>query len=254
MLTYDGTTLALYVNGTLDSSEVAKSGVCQTTEPLHVGHVSNSDFAPFNGSLDDVRIYPRAISADEVIALAQSGWQDATLTQSGGGTSLTNWTANPPLGLEGAYQIDLRGRDALGNVDTSNASRNVWGGQVDTLGPRVTYTQQTVGQGTDAKTLYTVEAEDFNLTTDGFQSICPTNAMEQEHIDAPWYLALTGQDTPGQLVGMEGSCYGDPSPTPPTLQVCDTFGNCTTAEPTALPPIEASHQIFLPLINVGNSR
>ena len=43
----------------------------------------------FTGSLDDVRVYPRALSAPEVQALFLSGWQPATVAQSGPNVEVT---------------------------------------------------------------------------------------------------------------------------------------------------------------------
>jgi len=68
---FDGTTHRLYLNGSLaDSSTVAP----QTPAPsaLSLGGLPwNAEF--FKGDLDDVRVYNRALSADEVAALARAG-------------------------------------------------------------------------------------------------------------------------------------------------------------------------------------
>ena len=64
----------LYVNGLLDVS-IADSGVCTaTTHNVYVGARANGDNsgpeAFFNGMIDDVRIYNRALSQAEVLGLA----------------------------------------------------------------------------------------------------------------------------------------------------------------------------------------
>lgn len=69
-LTYDGTTLRAYFDGAEYSSEI---------ESLVLDNIDRIDFSNccsslnyFEGSLDDVRIYNRALSADEIKYLAES--------------------------------------------------------------------------------------------------------------------------------------------------------------------------------------
>jgi hypothetical protein len=63
--TYDGATLRLYVNGTLASS-LARSGSINTSNsPLRLG--GNSIWGEwFNGLIDEVRIYNRALTQPEI--------------------------------------------------------------------------------------------------------------------------------------------------------------------------------------------
>jgi hypothetical protein len=63
--TYDGTTHRLYVNGT-QVAAVARTGKLATSgQPLRIG--GNTVFNEwFNGTLDEVRVYNRALSAAEV--------------------------------------------------------------------------------------------------------------------------------------------------------------------------------------------
>ncbi|MFN8471119.1 MAG: LamG-like jellyroll fold domain-containing protein [Anaerolineae bacterium] len=248
VLTYDGASVSLYINGVLDHATPSDLGVpCAGQQTVWLGNVPGSLGGPFAGSLDDVRVYPRAISPLEITALYNSAWRPTALAQTGATTSLTTWSATPPSGLEGFYRLDLRGRDTLGNLDTTNGSRNVWGGPVDTLAPRVTYTQQLVGQGATARNVVAVKVEDFNLTVNGFQSACPVEALRQDRVSAPWYLALTGQVAPTQLKGLAGSCVTSVQPAP-SLTACDSFGNCTTVAATTLPPRADEQRLFLPHI------
>ena len=65
---YDGTVLKLFVNGVLDS--FADKALNTTGQKLRIGTIalpSNGEF--FKGALDDIRIYNRALPADEVKAL-----------------------------------------------------------------------------------------------------------------------------------------------------------------------------------------
>jgi len=70
-VTYDGTTLRLYVNGVLRSSTAASGGIGASTAPLRIG--GNTVFSVpgteyFAGLIDEVRIYNRALSAAEITA------------------------------------------------------------------------------------------------------------------------------------------------------------------------------------------
>jgi hypothetical protein len=63
--TYDGATVSLYVNGTLVSSVVQSGPVQVSTRGLRIG--GNSVAGEwFRGAIDEVRVYDRALSADEI--------------------------------------------------------------------------------------------------------------------------------------------------------------------------------------------
>jgi hypothetical protein len=68
-LTFDGTTARLYRNGVLADSDAASYNLVNTY--VDIGRVSNSAF--FSGSVDDVRVYGRALSATEVLQLYNLG-------------------------------------------------------------------------------------------------------------------------------------------------------------------------------------
>ena len=65
-MTYNGSTLRLYVNGTLYGENTTASGnLCANSMPLIIG-AGTTEF--FNGTIDEVAIYSRAKSADEIYA------------------------------------------------------------------------------------------------------------------------------------------------------------------------------------------
>lgn len=67
--TYDGVQIALYVDGILDSSVPAEVGTIETEGSLHIGrHFAGPDFS-FTGTMDDVMLYERALSAIELLGL-----------------------------------------------------------------------------------------------------------------------------------------------------------------------------------------
>lgn len=68
--TYDGTTLRIYINGSLSSSASGPAITTSGTAPLEIGRETG---AAFNGSISSVGFWKRAISASEVTALFNSG-------------------------------------------------------------------------------------------------------------------------------------------------------------------------------------
>jgi glucose/arabinose dehydrogenase/chitodextrinase len=66
-LTYDGSMLRLYVNGVLVVSEAQTGGIQTNTNPLSIG--GNGPYGEFfQGVIDDVRVYNRALSQAEIQA------------------------------------------------------------------------------------------------------------------------------------------------------------------------------------------
>jgi fibronectin type 3 domain-containing protein len=66
-MTYDGTAVRLYVNGTLAGTKAATGTLISTTQPLRFG--GNGVWSEwFEGSLDEIRVYDRALSATELQA------------------------------------------------------------------------------------------------------------------------------------------------------------------------------------------
>jgi Concanavalin A-like lectin/glucanases superfamily/Cadherin-like domain/Bacterial Ig domain len=66
--TFDGATLRLYVNGILASSRARTGPVAGSTGALRIGGNSAWPGEFFAGLIDDVRIYDRALTADEIAA------------------------------------------------------------------------------------------------------------------------------------------------------------------------------------------
>ncbi len=74
--TYNGSTIALYVDGTLDASRAATGHIAQDSFPMYIG----GDAQPptghtylFNGKIDEVSLYNRALSAPEIAAIYNAG-------------------------------------------------------------------------------------------------------------------------------------------------------------------------------------
>lgn len=197
--TFDGTTYMLYVNGTPRLITTTLQGqVPAAVQQFDIGRGSGRFW---RGQFDEVRVYARALTSGEVQALAQTRWLSATIANPN--TGLSAWNSTVPAGLEGTYNLNLRGTDAAGHVDTSAATRPAWSGEIDTLAPRVTITRATVSNGYR----YTTVAEDYNLLKDGFASPCGAGVITTtEYYQAPWYKALAGASDSGRVYRLKAEC------------------------------------------------
>jgi hypothetical protein len=66
---YDGQRIAIFVDGVLEDSVTASGPVAMNTEPLSVGGIAGTPGQRFNGSVDDVRLYNRGLTDQEIKAL-----------------------------------------------------------------------------------------------------------------------------------------------------------------------------------------
>jgi hypothetical protein len=71
-MTYDGAILKIYVNGALDGSVAAAGSIAPTSEPLRIGGPGSGPWW-FNGGVDEVSLYNRALSDAEVQAIYTAG-------------------------------------------------------------------------------------------------------------------------------------------------------------------------------------
>ncbi len=70
--TYDGSTIKLYVDGVLDV-QLSYTGTPPTTgQPMSIGQRSNGTFT-FDGLIDEVSIYNRALTDAEILGIFQAG-------------------------------------------------------------------------------------------------------------------------------------------------------------------------------------
>jgi len=69
--TYDGGSYKLYLDGLLSASEARTGNITYTSMPLFIGtcHQNANNIYNFSGALDDIRIYNRALTAGEILAL-----------------------------------------------------------------------------------------------------------------------------------------------------------------------------------------
>ncbi len=134
--------LRLYVNG-IYQSEVSISGAVNYIEnvPLNVGRIvfNGTTENGFDGSVDDIRIYNRALDSSEILSLYHENWIDILLES---GTKQKNDTITIPIHVQfpegksySSAQINLNGfqgsLDFL-SIDTTGTLAGSAGWQIQT--------------------------------------------------------------------------------------------------------------------------
>jgi hypothetical protein len=71
--TYDGKTISLYINGTLDTSKVYSGVITNSVHNVCIGENEQAPGRCFSGLIDDVVIFDHALSKDEITQLYKRG-------------------------------------------------------------------------------------------------------------------------------------------------------------------------------------
>jgi hypothetical protein len=77
VLTYDGTTVRMYVNGVPDNSEAKTLNT--TNSIVRIGYPPAGDWSYYNGLIDEVRIYSRVLTVDEIASRYVAPANDPTI-------------------------------------------------------------------------------------------------------------------------------------------------------------------------------
>jgi len=232
-IVWSGGQLRTYQNGVLRHTAVPPAPI------INQAHNWLGVYEPTPSALtavDDLRIYRRALSGEELSGMARTGWVAASINAAGAGISATTWLAGIPPKLEGFYAVKSRGRDAAGNLNEEPLA--AWSGMVDTLPPRLTL--ETIPGGI---TTYILRAADFSVDVDAvtLPAACGGNTTSTPtYYGSPWYLGLQPQDSrlaEPRLVGLELTCeISGQLPANATFTVCDRLGNCATVDINGNPP------------------
>jgi regulation of enolase protein 1 (concanavalin A-like superfamily) len=138
--TYENSTIKLYVDGVLDTTTASASPIGKSTTNLFIGENPEATGRNWNGLLDDVRIYRRALSPSEIGVLMAGVWDPVAENPKPANNqtdvprdSVLSWTPGPYGKTHDVY---------LGTVfdDVNTASRG------NTMGVQL-------AQGQDANTL-----------------------------------------------------------------------------------------------------
>jgi hypothetical protein len=248
LLTYDGSTRVLYLNG----AEIGRDAI----PPNALDTAAAGLFvAGGTGLLDDLRVYRYALNAYEARALAETGWLPTNVQMARATNSEATWNAAVPPGLEGVYELRSRGVDLLGNVSEAPQELVTWRGIVDSLAPRlVSFASTPTANGIT----FSLTAEDFGLAVEGI-AMPPACTAANTTVGtvayaSPWYRSFAAQSIDSADSAELASrpfrvivqCQAAFAQTNDTFRVCDQAGNCTTATytgpnvgapPTATPTV-----------------
>ncbi|MEZ4664138.1 MAG: LamG-like jellyroll fold domain-containing protein [Caldilineaceae bacterium] len=256
-VTYDGVTLKLYLDGMLEAS--AAKTLESSDGGLLIGAFKTlSDF--YTGEIDELTIHDRALADYEVAnlyAYGQGVWETATLSNGA-------WSYTIPAGddgIEGIYQINVRGKDALGNVTQAGGQR-VWRGEIDTKAPSVQFLVHTDSSGQVPTTRYECRVTDVNLLQESDANSLQTTSCVPGTAAGPffpnsdvtltqygdvnlWYGAAFTETT--RLYALDAvRTYTGTAVTAPTMTACDLYHHCT--EVAAVSPPLASGSVSSELL------
>jgi len=100
--TYDGATMRLYINGALEASLPMPPPIATNALPLTIGGQSDGT-RHFQGAMDDVRVYGRALSGAEIAALANP--HTITATAGANGSIIPSGAVVVPDGADQSFTI-----------------------------------------------------------------------------------------------------------------------------------------------------
>jgi uncharacterized repeat protein (TIGR01451 family) len=145
----------------------------------------------------------------------------------------TRWSAALPAELEGRFQIDLTGSDALGNRNDRRSEWGKWRGEIDTRAPRLALAVSYIGEAPGPRfTIVSGSMEDLNLadsiglTLDGQPAGCRFGLAMTRYQRGYNTLTAPG-DAAQRLNRVDFACEmsGHVLQTV-RFQACDTFGQC----------------------------
>ncbi|WP_216593899.1 PxKF domain-containing protein [Thioflavicoccus mobilis] len=196
--TFAGTELKIYVNGTLQATETCSfSSIGPSTEPLNIGREAAGIGRYFDGSVDEVHVYDRALTAAEVHAIytyTQAVLMQVDLQESGASNQQTQagWDAqelpHDPDGV-GSFSLLLTSAGSTAGITaTLGGDSDGW----EARGPG-----QSSARGQISGTSLDDLLEDFVLTRDEDASVSLTGlVVGDEYLFQAWnndsYTVNTG--------------------------------------------------------------
>ncbi len=186
-VTFDGTNLKGYLNGSLFNTVATNfnlQGVALTVGQIHIGENY------FNGLVDDLRVYSRALSDPEIAALAAGSFGPAApvgLTATSGSSSvILNWTAGPSGTAYNIKQSSAPGGSPPGTyaIVASDITTNTY--TVTGLTPGVTY-YFVISAGTYGESPNSAEVPGTPLAV----TALPTTGLFTSEVPTSTYFTVT---------------------------------------------------------------
>ncbi len=249
--TYNASTglRTLYRDGVVAAQDNPGTAV-QGTGDLRVG-VRQDNVRYFDGAIDEVMVFDRALAAYEITDLYNYGlvsWQAAAFNSS---EMNPTWSFDIPEGdggLDGIYQVNVRATDILGNR-TSLDGQRLWRGEIDTRPPQLAFAALVQNGATG----FSCTATDFNLDEASSCVVVPPATVPQFEIADitlatydqvnQWYAAATGDIS--RLYLMDAlRTYNSVEDTGVLVQACDVYGRCTISESSTIAEVNSANEIF----------
>ena len=161
--TWNGATMTIYTNGQIEVAQAAGGTITITTDPLTIGTKNGStamgDY--FNGVLDEVRVYNRALSLPEINTAMHAG--DAPPT-----------TPTGLAGVPGDGQVQLSWGSVLGASSYNVKRANTTGGPYTVVGSPFTSAYSDAGLTNGTTYYYVVSALNFTNESSNSAEIAVT--------------------------------------------------------------------------------
>ena len=232
-------TFKMYVNGELRNTEnrIGNRYSINTNNPLAIGSNSNGDHNHFKGTLDDIRIYNKALTDEEVTALYTfQSVQDvnASITISEGSkTGSIELKGVDDVTDESNETVSTKIISAVGASLSSSKSASVILTDDDVTGVSLSVADGTIKEGTNQYATVTA-------TLDKVSELPVTVYLDGSGVDAADYIFSISNDTTGTIASLaahykfngnandETENNHDGTVSGATL-VDDRFGNATSA-------------------------
>jgi hypothetical protein len=162
------------VDGTLDVSQPATGSISQNSYPVYIGQNAEASMLSFNGLIDEVSLYNRALTASEIQAIYAAGsggkcygptppgiiLQPTNQVVTVGGTTTFNVVAGgtPPL----SFQWNFNGTNIVGATNTTLTLTNV---QLSQAGNYAVTVTNVYGSVLSSNAVLTVTLDHFTWST-----------------------------------------------------------------------------------------
>ncbi|AKG91304.1 WD40-like repeat protein [Geoglobus ahangari] len=197
--TYDGKTQRIYINGVLNNEVNDTFTINTNSYPLTIGYKVALDNSYLNGVVDDVRIYNRALTPEEVKMLYYSTLWKHNDTDWFFYTNITNLS-------EGKYTYYALANDTVGNRNASKTLVNV----IDTTPPQISVAApSTIYRATSANITVTVtDAHPLSYTayrngsliaSGSYSSASPFNISVNTTALGYWTYTIRASDLAGNV-------------------------------------------------------
>ena len=117
---YDGDLMSLYLDGELIGTESGKSGPIVSDELLHIGIIQNYNQNSLDGSIDELRIWNRSLSSEEIVQNYKSNLRKVE-------SGLWNFVSSEENLSEGDYTASVSAFSRTGLFDSETRSFTVTG-------------------------------------------------------------------------------------------------------------------------------